>query len=207
VQLTASKELRDKLERARDLMRHRHPEGDLSVILEHAVDLLLAKLEKERLGKTSRPQRAKTSEDAGYVSRATRREVVERDGAQCSFVSTDGERCPSTAFLEFDHRTPRAFGGTGDASNVRVLCRAHNLLAAERIFGRERIDLFRNKCGRSAEANDQEESTRKDRLRSALRHLGFRSTESERALAALDRRGWDAPIESLVRDAVGLLRP
>jgi hypothetical protein len=52
VQLTASAALRDKLERARDLMRHRNPSGDLAAVVEAALDGLLEKLEKERLGRT-----------------------------------------------------------------------------------------------------------------------------------------------------------
>src|SRR5579859_2960987 len=53
VQFTASDELRKKLERAQDLMRHANPDGDLAIVVERAVDLLLDKLERQRLGKTS----------------------------------------------------------------------------------------------------------------------------------------------------------
>ncbi len=72
VELTVSKELRDKLERAKDLMRHRNPSGDLALILDKALDLLLAKLEKERLGKTTRPRREtqKNDEDAADAADA-----------------------------------------------------------------------------------------------------------------------------------------
>ena len=56
VQLTAGAELKAKLERACDLMRHRNPSGDLAPVLETALDLLLAKLEKERLGKVKTPR-------------------------------------------------------------------------------------------------------------------------------------------------------
>lgn len=85
VQFTATTELRKKLERATDLMRHQNPRGDVAVIVERALDLLIAKLEKQRLGKTERPT-AKTSRKStrrGYVTRAVRREVFERDGEQC----------------------------------------------------------------------------------------------------------------------------
>jgi hypothetical protein len=49
VQLTAGAELKAKLERACDLMRHRNPTGDLAPVIEAALELLLAKLERERL--------------------------------------------------------------------------------------------------------------------------------------------------------------
>jgi len=55
VQFTASQELRDKLELAQDRLSHANPSRDLAVVLEQAVDLLLAKLERAKLAKTDRP--------------------------------------------------------------------------------------------------------------------------------------------------------
>ena len=60
VELTVSAETKAKLERIKDLMRHRNPSGDLEKIFDVSLDLLLVKLERERLGKTSRP-RVKTA--------------------------------------------------------------------------------------------------------------------------------------------------
>jgi hypothetical protein len=178
LQLTASATLRDKLERARDLMRHSNHTGDLAVVVERALDALLAQLEKERLGKTARPRttvppsgppsppssiaprsatapprppsiapRSATAPPrppssaptrAGRVARAVRRAVFERDGEQCTFTNESGARCPSRAFLELDHVESRALGGSDEASNLRVRCRAHNALHAEEVFGRAR---------------------------------------------------------------------
>jgi hypothetical protein len=207
VQLTASAQLRDKLEHARRLMSHRHPSGDLAAVVEEALDLLIEKLEKAKLGKTDRPRestRPSTSppKDAARVTAAARREVVSRDGLQCSFIGMNGERCPAREHLEFDHRMPRALGGTGEAANVRLLCRSHNRLAAEQVFGREyvaeRIDLRQKKCGTGVET--------KERVRGALRAMGFRVAEAERAITTLDAAGWDdRPIELLVRDAIGAI--
>src|SRR5262249_16272824 len=56
VEFTAGAELKLKIERAANLMRHTHPSGELSVLIERAVDLLLAKLEKQRLAKAARPR-------------------------------------------------------------------------------------------------------------------------------------------------------
>ncbi|MBX3218285.1 MAG: hypothetical protein KF850_40140 [Labilithrix sp.] len=58
VELTVSADLKAKLDRSRDLMRHRNPTGDLETILDISLGLLLAKLERERLGKTSRRKAA-----------------------------------------------------------------------------------------------------------------------------------------------------
>lgn len=153
VQLTANEELCDKLELARALMSHKNPSGDLAVVVEQAIELLIEKLSKEKLGKTSRARRRKPSTKLGHVSRAGRWEAFERDGMQCSFVGKNGERCPARALLEIDHVTPRALGGSGTAENIRVLCRAHNREAAERVFGRAyleaRIRNARNCSSRS----------------------------------------------------------
>jgi HNH endonuclease len=46
-------------------------------------------------------------------------------------VSGKGKKCDATEFLELDHIEPFALGGKTEASNVRVLCRVHNQLAAE----------------------------------------------------------------------------
>ena len=173
VQLTASAQLREKLERATALMRHRNPSGDMAVVLERALDALLEKLEKERLGATTRAsktvpatkraskavpatKRASKTVPATTIARAARREVFARDGAACTFVSESGERCGTRDFLELDHSEPRACGGSGDASNLRVRCRAHNGLHAEESFGKEYIRERIHLRQRSASASDPE---------------------------------------------------
>jgi len=153
LELTMSASLREKLEHARELLRHAHPGGDLAVVVERAVDLLIEKLEKAKLGKSDRPQRPREPAKVGgeQVARATRREVFARDGMQCAFVGADGERCPARSFLELDHVRPRARGGDGTTENLRVLCREHNRHLAEAAFGRayveRRISERRRACG------------------------------------------------------------
>ena len=76
LQLTVSGELREKLERARDLMRHRNPSGDLAVVVEQALDALVEKLERERLAKTVRPRRTVRAAAKGRIRAEVRREVL-----------------------------------------------------------------------------------------------------------------------------------
>ena len=155
IQLTADAELKNKLDLARDLMRHSLPSGDLSSIMARALDLLIEQLMKRRFGtKKKRPPRAitrapapssppasdATSGPTSSVSRSIRREVLERDGLRCSFRSEDGVQCETRAWLEDDHIHPRARGGRGDASNIRFLCRAHKQWAAERTYGRAHVE-------------------------------------------------------------------
>ncbi len=86
LQLTIDAALRAKLERATELMSHRNPHADLTVILDRALDVLIARLEKEKLGMTERPQERRRSAKLGYVTRAVRREVIVRDGGQCLMI-------------------------------------------------------------------------------------------------------------------------
>jgi len=61
IEFTASAELREKLERCLDLSSHANPRRDLGFVIERAVDLLLTKLERERLGKAERPRPGATT--------------------------------------------------------------------------------------------------------------------------------------------------
>ena len=70
-----------------------------------------------------------------FVPAQVRREIHARDGGQCAFVARDGRRCSATALLEFDHVKPFARSGAADTSNMRLLCKAHNLLHARDCFG------------------------------------------------------------------------
>jgi hypothetical protein len=135
VKFTASRQTKEKLEVARDLMLHRNPSGELGPVLESALDLLIADLEKKKFGRTDRPRPSHRPASEERVTSAARRETSERDGRRCSFVAQDGRRCGARGLLEFDHVVPKAFGGDSHATNLRLLCRAHNRWAAERIFG------------------------------------------------------------------------
>jgi len=74
-----------------------------------------------------------------YVPLQVRRETHARDGGRCAFVSPDGRRCNARAFIQFDHLEPFAWRGASDASNLRLLCKAHNLLHARKCFGKLHI--------------------------------------------------------------------
>jgi 5-methylcytosine-specific restriction endonuclease McrA len=152
VQTTLSKEGYDNLQRAKALMRHRVPSGETSAILERALEALVAKLEKERLATTSRPTRQVRSSKPGRIPAAVRREVFARDGEQCTYVDSQDRRCDSRTLLELDHVAPRAHDGPDKVENLRVVCRAHNKLHAEQVFGRdyvaERIDCRQHQAQR-----------------------------------------------------------
>jgi hypothetical protein len=225
IEFTASAELRQKLERCLDRSSHANPSRDLAFVVERAVDLLLAKLEKERLGKSkqrralaSRPResllRQGTKRGAPrhpsavhaprHVATADRRFVFDRDGNRCTYVSPDGHRCEATAFLELDHVIPHGFGGGTEPENLRVRCRAHNRLWAEQTFGRahvERAVHFRQRRQRKSDPSLDP----RDKVVLALKQLGFRHAEARRAVCAAEKRECgDGPhgLEGLLREAL-----
>ena len=55
LQLNTPERVKAKLELARDLMSHANPSGDLAVVVERGLDLLIAQLQKARFGQISRP--------------------------------------------------------------------------------------------------------------------------------------------------------
>jgi hypothetical protein len=211
VQFTASDQLRKKLERAQDLMRHANADGDLAVVVERAVDLLLEKLEKQRLGKTSRPRPSTDkSEKAGRgsVPRATRRAVFERDGERCTFTDADGNRCPATTWLELDHIDPRAVGGTDEPGNLRVRCRAHNQLYAEQTFGKEYVESKIRERRRPRRRGYDAESCAL--AASGLVNMGFRQADVRRALDVVSARHPSEvlgaiPVQTILVEALGVL--
>ena len=144
VTFTASKATRDKLRRARDLLSHSVPDGDLGEVIDRALDLLVEDLERKKYAAVKKPRTKSTvpgnSKPSRHISADVRREVAERDERRCTFVDDEGNRCSATAWLEFDHARAKAKGGGEPAGNIRLRCRAHNRLGAERDFGREFIE-------------------------------------------------------------------
>ena len=169
IQFTADRELKAKLEQARDLLRHTFPKGDFGPIVSRALGLLIDDLLRRRFGvkvqrkktglsggasdarpmqsagtappreSADRPPPAVQRPASSRAARAARRAVLERDGLGCSWVDAQGVRCGSQAWLGFDHHQPAGKGGSSEPANLRLLCRAHNRFAAEHAYGREHI--------------------------------------------------------------------
>jgi hypothetical protein len=83
IQFTVSRETHDKLRRAQDLLRHTVPNGDPAIIFERALTLLVADLERTRLGKTAHPRAARNLKpDSRHVPAAV--------NGPCGSATTDG---------------------------------------------------------------------------------------------------------------------
>ncbi len=186
VEFTAGGELREKIELCTDLLSHVNPRRDLAVVIERAVDLLLSELQRTRLKRTKRSRAdSPDAKPRARVTSATRRNVFDRNGLQCTYVSPDGRRCEARAFLELDHIDPRALGGGNDESNLRVRCRSHNQLTAEQTFGRDVMKRARN-FGRP-KRKDAPALDGARKLHLALTGLGFGSIEAREAIAEVTR--------------------
>jgi 5-methylcytosine-specific restriction endonuclease McrA len=215
VEFTSSAELREKLELCRDLMSHANPSRDLGVVVERAVDLLLADLKKKSLRQTTRPRTRLVTRRAksGHIASATRRQVYDRDGIQCTYVSTDGRRCEARCFLELDHAEPRALGGGDEPDNLRIRCRAHNQLWAEQVFGRDHVNRSRSlrqkkrrpECRGSAEVRTEPGAPASplEKVHLVLKNLGFPEFQARRAVAEVAKMHEVAPtVEQALREAL-----
>ena len=142
VQLTASRELRDKIEEAKALLRHQVPSGDLATILDRALTVLITKVKKDRFGVGRRPRTEKPPEGPAAsrdIPDAIKRAVYERDGGQCTFVGANGKRCEDRSFLQLDHLDGFARRPEHTVSRIALKCAAHNQYAAEVMYGPELI--------------------------------------------------------------------
>lgn len=120
-------ETRDKLHRARDLLRRAVPDANASEVLDRALTLLIADLERKKLGNVKRPRKPAKIDPVNprYIPMWMKRAVWKRDGGRCKFVGTLG-RCPATGDLDFHHLQSVAEGGRTSIKNLELRCPPHN---------------------------------------------------------------------------------
>jgi hypothetical protein len=147
IRFTGSRDLRNKLRQAQELLRHRIPSGDVAAIFEAALDVLIGKVKKERFGIGRKARKTDAPREGPATSRhipvAVQREVYERDGGQCTFVDERGRRCQERGMLELDHVDGFARTRSHDPARIRLRCHAHNQHAAEQMYGTEFMDRAR----------------------------------------------------------------
>jgi len=148
VQFTIGEATHEKLRRLQALLRREIPDRNPGAIFDRAVTLLLAHVEKNKLGVTAKPRsrppirRETDNEDirtppppSRDVPRAVKRAVWKRDGGRCAFVSVEGRRCTQREFLEYHHVQAYAKQGPATVANISLRCRRHNQYEAELVFG------------------------------------------------------------------------
>jgi hypothetical protein len=93
LQLNASGRLKEKLELARDLMSHANPSGDLAVVVERALDVLIERLEARRFAQTKcRPEEAGIVRSAAARSGAARSAAVRSAAARSAAARSGAAR-------------------------------------------------------------------------------------------------------------------
>lgn len=152
---TGDEALLEAVERAKQLLRHKHASVGYEEVFVEAVRALLERIDPDRRPvRLARHVTARSGGPAAGGGRGPRRittsrvipqrvkdEVWRRDGGRCAFVGPGGRRCSATGGLEYDHLRPWAQGGrSDDPTNVRILCAAHNGLEARRAFGDAAVD-------------------------------------------------------------------
>jgi len=152
---------------------------DLAQVIDRALVIAIARVEKRKFAATSRPRRARTSNPSPRsIPAAVQRAAWGRDEGRCTFVGPNGHRCTAGgAAVEFDHLVPVALGGRATLDNVRLLCRAHNQYEAERLLGK---DFMEGKRRQAREQRERDEEQRLDVI-AALKKLGMRATEAKEA--------------------------
>ena len=149
----------------------------------HMLAAWRAQLEKRRCGAGARQPSRPTRTDGRHIPAHVRDQVWRRDGGQCTYTSDAGRRCECREQLEHDHVTPIARGGASTPDNLRLRCRAHNQLEAERTFGRGFMDAKREA---SRAARERDRAARDVRRVTREQARALRNAECDAARAARD---------------------
>jgi hypothetical protein len=134
------------IDRARQVLRHKYPEGRLEDVMKEALEILLDRKDPQRRltlkpaavvrestpeEKPAQPRFLRGLTSGRYIPVWVKRAVWERDAGRCAWRFDDGTLCGSKDWIEYDHVRPFAKGGRSDTPrNVRLLCRLHNGAAA-----------------------------------------------------------------------------
>jgi hypothetical protein len=134
IRVTLHAETLAALDQIKNLISHARPNASYAEVIEYLAKMGVKKLDPTILP----PGENRGGGDNSGVS-GGRSQIWLRDGGRCTYVSPGGKTCGSQTFLQVDHIIPRAKGGSDDPSNLRLRCRAHNLLAAVEEFGEAKM--------------------------------------------------------------------
>jgi 5-methylcytosine-specific restriction endonuclease McrA len=140
LRVTVSSAFVADLEAVRHALSHKLPAAGLEEVLHECLRVTLQSTTRRRRGAGKKTSAKAPPPGSRHVPAAIRDQVWQRDCGQCAFVGSTGRRCGSRHQLELHHLEPFARGGPATAANLTLRCRAHNLHAAERDYGRDHID-------------------------------------------------------------------
>ncbi len=164
----ADRAFKEKYERLAEVLGVENPSRHMAEILEQALDKKDLKRKHERRlqrkskrnARTEKPAKSKSRPgeisaterftDSRYLPSEVRERVHARAGHQCEFRGPDGTRCRSRTGLEIEHTRPFALFRNHDERFLKLFCRPHNRLSAERVYGtafiQDMIQASRRNC-------------------------------------------------------------
>jgi hypothetical protein len=142
---TFDEETVDLLLRAQTLLSHTLPSSDYVEVLKRVLQDWVRAAECRKYGLTEKPRERSSAGDGRYIPANVKRAVFKRDGGRCTFVGDDKRRCGTRKLLQFDHVIPVAKGGRTTVENLRLRCRRHNQVEADREFGAGFMDRKRER--------------------------------------------------------------
>ena len=146
IRFTMNRELKEKLERLRNLLGHKSNTQSYAGLIEELADQVLKKLdplEKVASVKNPSPPVETRLKNTRYITAQTKRAVWRRDAAACTYVnSKTNRRCESRHALQIEHIEPFALGGLSTFGNLKLLCPAHNQYSAIQAFGLSKMRGF-----------------------------------------------------------------
>ncbi len=159
LEATLDQESCDMLRRIQALRGRGVSPHDIAGVIKRAFRLLEDDLLMRKLGAGT--GRCRGSKNPWHITPVVMRLCWKRDDARCTFVGENGKRCNETHDLQFDHIVPPSRGGDGSLGNVRLRCRAHNLHAAEKLYGRQFVQNKREEAkAKRAAAKAEREAAR-----------------------------------------------
>ncbi len=138
LQMNLSNETAEQIQRAKEVLSHKFPNASDADIIAYAIEFMLQKID---------PLKApvKSTSAAEVKSKPQiRLSIIRKANSKCTFKDpVTGRVCGSSHQIEIDHIRPKALGGSDTPDNLRVLCRQHNLLMAEKSFGKQIMEQYR----------------------------------------------------------------
>ena len=104
---------------------------DTNSILNEVFDLAIKKLDPVN----KRSNKVKTTSKT--VSSLSKKKLYQRADGRCEYPG-----CKERHFLEIEHVTPKALGGSNDFSNLKLFCKSHNQHAAIEVFGLKKMERY-----------------------------------------------------------------
>ena len=161
---SANHEFKDKFERLAEVVGVVNAQKHMAEIMEQAIDIALdkkdpkKKLERRRKRQKANAAASRSNEmakkdapaESRYVASEVTERVHERGSYQCVFCGPDGTRSTARAALHIDPGLPFGIHRNNDERFLQLLCPAHDLLQAERVYGsafiRRKIDHKRRRA-------------------------------------------------------------